>query len=502
VLSWLEDKSDWLSPIVVKEVRQVVRGREFNYSFGASLVAGLAVAFFGAADALTRTGTSGQWTFVALMACLAVLGLAVVPLSAFSALRNERIDQTLELITLTALSPRRVVIGKLLSHAVKLATLFAAIAPFIAMSFLLGGIDFVTIAISLVALFMWSVWACALCLFLSTLFKSRAMSGLVFGGVGFALFIVFVLGRTLFFVARFGTGFSGSLSVSSGSDAWWVLAMMASFCLASMVNLVLLAENRLTLATENRVTTLRIGFLVQFLLIVGWALSFINDPGIRGGHVDALGVFGGMHLALVAMFTVTEDLSAPRRDLVRRRFRKAWRWLLPILLPGGGPGAAYILAQMIVMLAGAWILGATAAQVRWLLAICGYICFFTGVPAFAIRFLRERTKTLHLRVIVLVTLPLAMILPDLIHYVFWRPEVLSLNYSGRHLLNPLRTLANWNVVEAQRWFFVPLVLGLTGVSAYAGLIHMGILANVRPAAVNPERPSPATGEAGSANVTY
>ena len=67
LLSWLEDKSDWLSPIVVKEVRQVVRGREFNYSFGASLVAGLAVAFFGAADALTRTGTSGQWTFVALM---------------------------------------------------------------------------------------------------------------------------------------------------------------------------------------------------------------------------------------------------------------------------------------------------------------------------------------------------------------------------------------------------------------------------------------------------
>ena len=32
---WLDDTSDWLSPIVVKEVRQVVRGREFNYSFGA-----------------------------------------------------------------------------------------------------------------------------------------------------------------------------------------------------------------------------------------------------------------------------------------------------------------------------------------------------------------------------------------------------------------------------------------------------------------------------------
>ena len=54
LLDWLEDTSDWLSPIVVKEVRQVVRGREFHYSFGVSLVVGLAVAFFGAADALDR----------------------------------------------------------------------------------------------------------------------------------------------------------------------------------------------------------------------------------------------------------------------------------------------------------------------------------------------------------------------------------------------------------------------------------------------------------------
>ena len=154
-----------------------MRGREFNYSFGVSLVAGLAVAFFGAADALTGNGTSGRWTFVALMGCLTLLGLAVVPLGAFSALRNERLEQTLELITLTALSPRRVVIGKLLAQGVKLATLFAGLAPFIAMSFLLGGIDFVTILVSLLVLFMWSLWACAACLFLSSLLKTRAMSG-------------------------------------------------------------------------------------------------------------------------------------------------------------------------------------------------------------------------------------------------------------------------------------------------------------------------------------
>jgi hypothetical protein len=40
VLGWLDEQSDRLSPLVVKEVRQVVRGREFSLSFGACLVAG------------------------------------------------------------------------------------------------------------------------------------------------------------------------------------------------------------------------------------------------------------------------------------------------------------------------------------------------------------------------------------------------------------------------------------------------------------------------------
>ena len=59
VLDFLEAKSDWLSPIVVKEVRQTVRSREFVFSFGGSLVAALAVAFYGAANALGGSGTTG-----------------------------------------------------------------------------------------------------------------------------------------------------------------------------------------------------------------------------------------------------------------------------------------------------------------------------------------------------------------------------------------------------------------------------------------------------------
>jgi hypothetical protein len=109
-----------------------------------------------------------------------------------------------------------------------------------------------------------------------------------------------------------------------------------------------------------------------------------------------------------------------------------------------------------------------------LLASFGYICFFTGVPAVALRWWRPaRATALKARIGVLVVLAMSLVLPDVIHYMVMRPEVLSLDYSARHLLNPFRTLANWRLVEANQWFFAPIAIGVTGLLAYAVLIVQG-----------------------------
>jgi hypothetical protein len=472
VLAWLEDRSDWLSPIVVKEVRQVVRGREFHYSFAASLLASLAIAFFGAADAVTGSGASGAWTFGALMVCLTLLGLLVVPLGAFNALRFERMEQTFDLIAVTALSPRRIVIGKLLAQGVKLATLFAAIAPFIAMSFLLGGIDFFTILISVLVLFLWSMWASAAFLFFSTLATSRAMSGLVFGAVAILLFFLLGLSRMTFFIAR-GSFFG--VSGASRSDVWWVLAIATTACLATMMNLVLLAENRLSGPADNTVTPLRAGFFAQFLLIAGWILTFIDQPArVRSDAVTALGVIGGLHLALVATFAVTERLTVPRRVLLEMRRAPARNWLLAPFRPGGGRGAVYVLAQMALLVAVAALFSPPAAVLRWTLAMCGCICFFTGVPTLFFRLAKPAADAaLQARVVILALLVAAVVLPDVVYYVVWQPAAFDLNFARRHLINPVRTLANWGIVEKLHWSSAPFFMGAAGVAAYVALITLG-----------------------------
>ena len=472
LLSRLDEASDRLSPIVVKEVRQIVRGREFNYSFMVSLVVGLLVAFFGAANASTDFGTTGQWVFTALTACLALLGIGIVPFGAFNALRNERLEQTMDLITVTSLSARKVIVGKLLAQAVKLATLFAGMAPFVATSFLLGGIDFFTIVLSLAIVFFVSLWVCAVALLMSAAAKARGMSGVLLVGGGFVLVLFFggmtIINRILFGFARTGS-FSLSVATPSRADGWWILAIFLTVGSLSLINLVLLAENRLSSPVENKSTALRIGFFVQFLAIIGGFTAldrFTTAPGV----VEPLAVFGLLHLAIVAAFTVTEDFRVSRRVWNHIQTPSRWSLLRTIWWPGGGRAAAYVLLQMGLLILAVWNL--SLLDVGWVVAACGYICLFTGVPAVLLRVVRPRVHAFYLRVAILVLLSASLVLPDVLYYIVAPKNAWNLLYSTRHLLNPFRTLANWRIVEMQGMYLMPVIMGAIGVLTYARLMMM------------------------------
>ena len=494
----LDNISDWLSPIVVKEVRQMVRGRQFNYSFGLGLVAGLLVAFIGSADA-SNGNAAGAWIFASLIGCLIFIGMGIVPVGTFNALRNERSEQTLDLMTLTALSPRRIVIGKLLAQGVKLLTLFSALAPFIAMSFLLGGIDLVTILLALAALFIWSMWACAASLFMSSLSRSRAMSSLMLGVVALVFIILFGMGRSFymfrygFYGGPFGGPFGGY--GTPGSDFWWMIGVTTAFCLITMVNLVLLAENRLSLPTEDRVTALRIGLFIQFLMLLASSIVYVLirpappagsfvPPGMSrsaaaaSNAVAVLGVLGGLQLTIVATFTVTEDLILSRRVLLKDKMSKQWSWLMAMFRPGGGRGAAYVLAQMALFVIVGMMLTPDPQVLHWLVAICGYICFFTGVPTYVARRAGPgRFRAAQLRVLAFLVFPVVMLLPDILYYLATRSSFFASEYSLRHVLNPLRTLSNWYVVEQNQWYIPALLLGLVGFASYLALMKLGQRAN-------------------------
>jgi hypothetical protein len=243
----------------------------------------------------------------------------------------------------------------------------------------------------------------------------------------------------------------------------------------SMVNLVLLAENRLSLPAEDRVTALRVGFFVQFLMIVAWALAFVHAPGISpDAPLSMLGAMGGLHLAVVAIFTVTEDLTVSRRVFLQNQSSARWRGPIAIFRPGGGRGAAYVLAQMGILLIVGRIITPKPSDLRWLMAICGYICFFTGVVVCGVRRVApERAKAKHLRVGSVLFLAAVMLLADLVSYMVTPSKLFTVDYSARHVFNPFRTLSNWPAAEANGWDLLALGLGIIGFALYAVLIQMG-----------------------------
>ena len=162
-----------------------------------------------------------------------------------------------------------------------------------------------------------------------------------------------------------------------------------------------------------------------------------------------------------------------------------------------------MLVQMVLLLLVGAVFRPDAESLRWLLAICGYICFFTGIPTFLYRWARPRAAaTIKLRVALLLMLPVALVLPDILYYVLGQAAVFDLGFGRRHLINPFRTLANWGFVESSQWSVVPFALGLAGFLAYLGIIQLG----ARTTAEEMSNPSPSSsiveGEPGSADVLY
>jgi hypothetical protein len=128
-------------------------------------------------------------------------------------------------------------------------------------------------------------------------------------------------------------------------------------------------------------------------------------------------------------------------------------------------------------------------------AICAYICFYTGVPAAAFRLMWPYAATFPVRGAVLVLLAIAMLLPDIVAYM-WNPTGFNDNFSPRHLLNPLWTLSRGYDVQA--FYALPIAaIGLTGLFAYAAVIYRGSRITVRPIPVDPIEPQAAAAAAGA-----
>lgn len=337
----LDRLSDWANPILVKETRQALKSRQFVTTFMLLLAAAWLVSALGlllAGDAV-EFGAVGRWFFQVYYTVLAVAVLIIVPFGAYRSLLNERDENTFELLSITSLTPRQIVWGKLLSALLQALIFYSALAPFMAFTSLLQGFDLAQSAFLLVVTLLVSLGYSMIALMLSTLARKKHLQSLISLGL--------LAGVVLGFVSTLGFSFSLNLTFRD-PDFWWGLGAAALAGISYFVLFQQITVARLTFESDNRSTGIRVTCAVQFWLLWAVIIGYFwwNGPPSSLNELQTFGLLSAVHWAVVGLFAATEPDGLSRRvrrRLPRSRFR---RLLLVPWLPGGARGYLYLLMHL------------------------------------------------------------------------------------------------------------------------------------------------------------
>lgn len=457
-LPWWERGADWLNAILVKEARQSLKSRQFVLTFLMLLLAAWAVSAFGLAlsGAEVEYGNLGRGFFFSFYFVLAVATLLIVPFGAYRSLLAERDLNTYELLSITTLSPGKIVWGKLGSAMLQLFIFYSAITPFIAFASLLNGFDVPTAAYVLASSLLGSLLLSMASLMFATLAKQRLWQGfnslLVLAGLVIALILTLI--------GVYGLTEAGGLTFDQ--PGFWLFTSLS--VLAGVSYFVLLHQitvSQLTFESDNRSTGIRLSSNVQVLLFWicfigvgiyswGWHSTGIPYEGFVFGAIVS-----SIHWGVFGLFALTEpDMLSHRvaRGLPRNRLL---RLLLVPFLPGGARGMVWLLLNLVffwfVVVAGIGLVGqerytsgtlgswsfetalgrvleefgktfvsvphSWSMPVQVWTALCCYLVIYLGIGCAAGRVLRRHLSEInaaHLRVMTFLLLTAGIVVPLLL----------------------------------------------------------------------------------------
>ena len=249
----LERLGDRFNPIVVKEVRQALKSRQFVGTFLLLLLGAWAGSVFGVSylGESIDYGSPAVAFFAGFLFALCAASLVIVPFSTFRSIVEERAETTLELLQITALSPKQIVRGKTQSAMVQVLVYYCAIAPFIAFTALLPGFDVVHVAFSLVMLLI-----TALCFSMVALAIGAYARKTTSQSVSSIIVIAIAVGGMIAFFSSMTA--AGQAIRFDEPDTWWVLALIVFLGLSTGYLCEQAAVAQLTFDSDNRSTRIRL----------------------------------------------------------------------------------------------------------------------------------------------------------------------------------------------------------------------------------------------------
>ncbi|MDX1948124.1 MAG: hypothetical protein SFU86_22230 [Pirellulaceae bacterium] len=343
----LDRWGDHLSPILVKEARQAMKSRQFVVTFSLLLIFGwLWTVIF---VAVTLPGVffapHGPGVLSGYYVVLSIPLLIVVPYAAFRSLAGEREDGTYELLSITTLTARQIVLGKLGSAVLQMIVYYSALAPCIAFTYLLRGIDVVTIALFLAYSFLASLLLSIFGLMMATITQSRHWQIL--------LSVVFVMALLGFVVgwdsAMLSLIFNMENMPFDQADFWMANLCILSFYVPFAILMLLIAAGQITFASENRSTPIRAVLIVPPAMLIVWCVYYWLRIEFEG-PLFMLAIFGGIYWTVVGAFLTGESAQLSPRAMRGLPQTIAGRMAFTWFNPGSATGYMFALLNLLTLL--------------------------------------------------------------------------------------------------------------------------------------------------------
>ena len=464
-----------LNPILIKEARQSLKSRQFIITFFLLLVASCCWTVLGVVMNTPNVYylPTGNSMIVGYYFVLAIPVMGMVPLAAHRSLAAEIDDSTFEMLSITNLTSFRIVMGKLNSSVLQMLIYFAAVVPCLAFTFLLRGVDLLTIVYLVLLVTTVSLLVTTIALMLATVAPSRA---------GQTMSLLMTMAVILLAEFICGVIVLESMLISNDTltlEVWVVLGNCTVISISCMALFVKAAAARIAPITENRSTGLRYLMYLQQMLWVGCIgmMALIS----RDSEVVVFGivVLGGYWLLMGTLMLAESPELSPR---VQRGLPQTFlgRAFLTWFNPGPGTGFVYAVASGI---AGVSVLGifsfvadltVTRAEVPiyTALIVIGYLAGFLGIiRLIAMPLCRRFGRMFSITTGTLVTVMLlALMAPSTITVLM--TGGVSNSYSTIHTLNWAWTLAE--VADRQRYQIFDASLVLC-VGAIIGIFNLALL---------------------------
>ncbi len=344
---WCERFGDSVNPILVKETRQALKSRQFVVTFSLLLTAALGWTVVGSLMAMPQiyTSPSAPEMLIGYYFVLAIPMLLIVPLAAYRSLEAEIDDGTLELLSITTLSPWQIVLGKLASAALQMVLYFVALLPCVAYAYTLRGVDLPTTFLMVAILVFAAMFLTIVALFFAPLSRGRTSR------ITNLLVVIMIL-----LISEYLLGVLVSNMLLEGNSLPTNITIFFAFSTAAIAGCIghlLLTGTaaQLTPETENRSTPLRLSMLMltAVAFVIGGYGVQIQEEFVAQGVVAILIVMLGiMWIGLGSLIVAESPIMTPR---IRRELPSSFlaRCTLTWLTPGPATGLVFCVTVIVVL---------------------------------------------------------------------------------------------------------------------------------------------------------